>query len=192
MTIAAVMAGGLGGRLGGSKATIELGGRPLVSYPLEAVVAAGLDAVVVAKRDTMLPSLDVPVWVEPDEPVHPLCGIVAALERAAGPVLVVACDMPFVTAALVAHLAAREQPLVVPSSGARLHPLFARYDPGLLVRLRRALEERESLHAAVSTLEPALIGDDELQAFGDPGSLLFNVNTPEDLARAREMLAPSG
>ena len=43
---------------------------------------ARLEAVVVAKPETDLPPLDVPVWEEPEEPSHPLTGIVAALEQA--------------------------------------------------------------------------------------------------------------
>lgn len=45
----AVLAGGRGSRLGGAKATVELGGRPLISYPLAALAAAGIEAFVVAK-----------------------------------------------------------------------------------------------------------------------------------------------
>ena len=55
-----------------------------MAWPLEAARAAGLEAVVVAKAGTPLPALDVPVWIEPDEPSHPLAGLVHALERAAG------------------------------------------------------------------------------------------------------------
>ena len=57
---AVVLAGGLGSRIGGDKALVQLGGRPLITYPLAAAEAAGLDAVVVAKRTTKLPALDVP------------------------------------------------------------------------------------------------------------------------------------
>ena len=64
----AILAGGRGSRIGGDKALVQLGGRPLISYPLAAAKAAGLDAVVVAKRNTKLPPLDVPVLLEPDAP----------------------------------------------------------------------------------------------------------------------------
>jgi GTP:adenosylcobinamide-phosphate guanylyltransferase len=42
----------------------------------------------------------------------------------------------------------------------------------------------------VAELDPVRIGEEELQRFGDPEKLLFNVNTPDDLRRAEEMLAP--
>ena len=59
----------------------------------------------VAKRETLLPALEVPVWTEPDTPFHPLCGLVAAL-GARRPVIAVACDQPWVTAELLTALAA--------------------------------------------------------------------------------------
>ena len=77
--IVAVLAGGRGRRMGRPKALVELGGAPLIAHPLAAAAAAGLDAVVIAKAGTALPALDVPVWLEPDQPVHPLLGIVTAL-----------------------------------------------------------------------------------------------------------------
>ena len=45
-------------------------------------------------------------WDEPDEPRHPLAGIIHALERAGGPVLVCAADMPFVTTSACRELMA--------------------------------------------------------------------------------------
>jgi molybdopterin-guanine dinucleotide biosynthesis protein A len=48
-TRGAVLAGGRGSRLGGAKASADLAGRPLISYPLAALEAAGLAPFVVAK-----------------------------------------------------------------------------------------------------------------------------------------------
>jgi molybdopterin-guanine dinucleotide biosynthesis protein A len=184
--IGAVMAGGRSTRMGRPKATLELRGRPLISYPLEAFAAAGVDTVVVAKSQTALPELSVPVWVEPDEPAHPLLGIVTALERADGrPVVVCGCDMPFVEPSFIAYLATRCDPLVVPSFGGRLHPLLARYEPILLEPLTSALGSRKALQAIVAGLGPDLIDDREL---GDPERLLFNVNTPADLDEAERLM----
>src|SRR4051812_50149949 len=47
--LGAVLAGGRGSRLGGGKAGIQLSGRPLISYPLAAIAAAGLGAGVCAQ-----------------------------------------------------------------------------------------------------------------------------------------------
>jgi molybdopterin-guanine dinucleotide biosynthesis protein A len=182
------MAGGRSTRMGAPKATIEFRGRALVEYPIAAFAAAEIEAVVVAKRETGLPKLNVPVWLEPDDPAHPLQGIVTALERAGGrPVVVCGCDMPFVTAELLSNLAEREQPLVVPRAGGRLHPLLARYEPALLEPLRSALRAREPMQETVAQLGPVVLDERELRAFGAPERLLFNINERADLERAERL-----
>jgi molybdopterin-guanine dinucleotide biosynthesis protein A len=121
--------------------------------------------------------------------VHPLLGIVTALEQSDGrAVLACGCDLPFVTPALAASIAEPDVPLVVPRTGDRLHPLFARYTAPLLPRLREALEQSAPLQGTVAALEPVVLDEQLLRAFGDPALLLFNVNTPEDLERAELLL----
>ena len=186
----AVLAGGASRRMGTPKATLDLGGRPLLEYPLAAVQGAGLEPAVVAKPGSPLPPLAVPRWDEPAEPVHPLTGIVAALTAARGrPVLAVACDMPFVTAELLADLAARGRAdLILPETAGRLHPLLARWDPALLPALRAALTREASLHELAAELDAQRVDEAELRRFGDPDRLLFNVNDRGDLEHAAELL----
>jgi molybdopterin-guanine dinucleotide biosynthesis protein A len=172
----AVLAGGRGRRLGGAKPAAPLGGRPLVAWPLAAAREAGLEAVVVAKAGTPLPPLEVPVWIEPDAPVHPLTGLVYALERAAGPVVAVACDMPHVGAELLARLAAAGG-----NAAARAgQPFPARYDPAALDVLRDALAREAPVREALAALAPAEIGA--------PKEALLGVNTPAELAAAEARL----
>lgn len=188
--LAAVLAGGAARRLGGAKATASLGGRPLIDYPLSALRRAGLEAVVVAKPATALPRLEVPVLREPAQPTHPLAGILAALRHAGGRrLMVVACDMPLVTAPLLRWMAALDEPLAVPRAGGRLHPLLARYGAEHADALERALADGRSLSAAVSALEPRVVGETELRRFGEPERLLFNVNSPDDLEHAEQLIA---
>lgn len=188
--LGAVLAGGRGSRIGGAKATVELAGRPLIAYPLAALEAAGVEAVVVAKPGSELPPLGCPIIREPELPHHPLCGIVAALRAARGrAVIVIACDMPLTDPALLAHLAAAGDPLLVPVLDGHLQPLQARYGPELGPRLEAALEREEPLRRTVESLSPRLLGSEELSRFGNPERLLFNVNDGEDLRRAELALA---
>jgi molybdopterin-guanine dinucleotide biosynthesis protein A len=188
--IGAVLAGGTGSRLGGAKALAELGGEPLIARPLAAVRKAGLEPVVVAKPGTELPPLDCRVLREPEQPRHPLCGIVAALREAGGRAVVAgACDMPFAAPALLAALAAAPERLVVPAPSGEAHPLLARYGPELLPDLEAALAREEPLRRTVASLSPRLLDRAELARFGDPGRLLFNVNDPDDLEQAARIQA---
>jgi molybdenum cofactor guanylyltransferase len=189
--LAAVLAGGAGKRMGGPKAGLSLGDRPLISYALEAMREPTVEVVVVAKPDTPLPDLDDEVWREPARPRHPLCGIVTALRQGKEALLVCGCDMPFVTPELAGWLGSFTDPLVIPEAGGRLHPLLARYSPELLPALERGLEAERAIAEVVGELDPRRISEDELRRFGDPERLLFNVNTPTDLARAEELMATS-
>jgi molybdenum cofactor guanylyltransferase len=189
--VGVVLAGGLGRRLGGSKATVRLNGRPLITYPLGAVRAALGSAVVVAKADTELPTLHgIEVWMEPPEPRHPLTGIVHALAVAEGrPVLACACDLPLVPPDLIRELAGADQgeALVVAASyGDRLQPLLARYEPEALEPLSAALRTEDlSVRDALTALgaRPCPVAEE---------TFLFNVNTPEDLLQAGALLAARG
>src|ERR1700741_5166884 len=101
--VGAILAGGGGRRIGGDKAIVELNGRPLISYPLEAVRQALAQVAIPAKADPKPPYVSgVTVWIEPDSRQHPLVGITQALALADGrPVLVCGADLPVVTAKIV-------------------------------------------------------------------------------------------
>jgi molybdopterin-guanine dinucleotide biosynthesis protein A len=189
--LVAVLAGGAARRMGAPKALALLGGRPLVSYPLAAAAAAGLEAVVIAKPDTPLPDLPVPVWREPPTPRHPLLGLVTALERAGRPVVAVACDQPWIPAELLSRLAAGDPAARATALrvAGRLEPLPARYAPEALPVLRAALAAEGPLRRTLETLDPAVLEADELRALGDPAALVAGVNTPEALADAERQLA---
>jgi len=168
-----VLAGGAGRRLGGAKATVRLGERPLLAHPRDALREALGEVVVVAKATTALPSpVGAELWREPDAPVHPLAGIAWALRRASGRAVVVcALDLPFVPVALLRALAtdSPEADAVIAAG----QPLLGRYGPAL----------EGALSAAVAAGRPARA------AVADPERVLFNVNTPQDLARAEVILA---
>ena len=196
-SLCAVLAGGQSSRMGEPKPLVQLAGRHLIDYPIEAARRAGLETVVVAKRGSTLPPLDVVVVEEPREPRHPLCGIVAALRHGRGrDVVLVGCDMPFVPAEVLAALAALEDPLAVPSVGGRLEPLLARYGSELLDPLVQSLGAMRPLHETISGLAPTVLGDDWLSGFGDSDRLAFNINDVADLSRAETLLSegpePSG
>jgi molybdenum cofactor guanylyltransferase len=190
VTVGAILAGGLGRRLGGRKALAELGGRPLVSRIVGVVGAAGLEPVVVAKPDTPLPRLDCRLLTEPTEPRHPLTGLVTALGASAGRgVVAIGCDMPFVPRRLLSWMADLDDELAVCEVGGRLEPLLARYPQSAATQLTASLERGEAMRDAVAALDPRIVHEDELARFGDPEEIVFNVNSPEDLERAHEVLA---
>jgi molybdopterin-guanine dinucleotide biosynthesis protein A len=181
--IGALLAGGSGSRLGaGSKPGALLVERPLVAYPASALQAVCERVAVVCKRDTPLPELPgTERWDEPDEPRHPLTGIVHALLTAGRPVLVCAADMPFVTADACRSLllAAGGSAAVVAAADGVLQPTFGLYAPAALDLLQAAPADAP-LTRTVETLDPVRVAL--------PAALLRSVNTPEDLAEAEALL----
>ena len=179
--IGAVLAGGLGRRMGAPKATASLGGRPLVAYPLDALSQVCDRVVVVAKRETELPA-EVERWDEPDDPRHPVAGLTHALERAGEPILVCAADMPLVTrdaAELISEELRPGMKAAIAFCEGRLQPLFGAYAPEALEVLRLAPAD-EPLRRTAESLMPITVDLDP--------HVVFNVNTPEDLAEAERLL----
>jgi molybdopterin-guanine dinucleotide biosynthesis protein A len=191
IAIGVVLAGGRGSRLGGAKATVELAGKPLIAYPITAFAEAGMEPIVVAKSSSELPPLPCRFVREPEEPRHPLAGVVAALQEVEGPLIAVACDMPFLAPALLSHLATAAEPLALPELGGELHPFPGRYEASLLPALEDALAAEEPVRRSLERLAPRRLGAEELGRFGSPERLLFNVNTPADLEQARRLLPRS-
>ena len=185
--VGAILAGGGGRRIGGDKAIVELNGRPLISYPLEAVRQALGQVAILAKADTKLPYLSgVTVWIEPESRRHPLVGITQALALADGrPVLVCGADLPFVSARLVQRLARANPgraPAVVACTRGAMQPLLGCYQRRALELLRRrATDAGCPVGDAVAAIDPVRL---EVE---DPDEL-FDIDSPDDLLQAAAMM----
>ncbi len=189
-----VLAGGRASRMAGRPKGLErVGGRRILDRVSAALASAADDLVIVAN------DLDAASWlpgvrVIPD--VRPgygaLSGLHAALTATGTDVLVVAWDTPFVSSELLWALReAGEREAVdaaAPTSDARFgfEPLCAWYAPNCLPAVEAALDDGR-LHAGgwqgaihLHTLDPS--------PYGDPQTIFFNVNTPEDLLRAETLL----
>ena len=185
-----ILAGGASRRMGRDKLLLEVGGVSLLRRVKDAISALCEDVILVGHSAASLEG----VRRIPDERSGrqgPLAGLEAGLAAARHrPVFVAAGDLPFLPTELIGALLERlEQAgacVVVPFHGGRLHPLCAVYDRGVLPDVRSALDrEVRSVSEFIGTLDRVEFVEEELRRFGDPGLFLMNVNSPEDLARAR-------
>jgi len=187
----AILAGGRARRLGGAdKASLIVGGARIIDRQLAALTAVAGDVRIVGDPERYA-GLGVRVIADAVAGAGPLGGLYSALLDAAHDrVIVLACDLPFVTAALLERLVlesgtGEEIDAVVPRSARGLEPLCAVYHQRCTAAARARIE-RGALQVAglledvcVRVLEP-----DTLARYGD-GSLFENVNTPHDHERAR-------
>ncbi len=192
--IAVILAGGRATRMGGAKATAQLGDETLLARAVRLAREAGLEPVVCARGETALGATDAEVWREPaaDGSPHPLAGIAAALERAGAPILALPVDLPFLTPTLLQALAARSGPLAVvgESAGAGLRPaaLVLRADPSLAAPLRAAAVAGAPALRTLTAQRATLLSVAELDPSAGEHTLL-NVNDAAGLRRAEQLLA---
>ena len=126
----------------------------------------------------------------------PLAGMEAGLAAARNRLIFVAAgDLPFLPAELVGFLLERLEErgacAAVPRHGGRTHPLCAAYDRRILPRVRSALDGGvRSVREFLGNLDQVYYVEEELRRFGDPDLFLMNVNSPQDLERARREVVP--
>ena len=175
--------------MGRDKLSIEVDGIPLIRRVQDAL-RDNCQEVLVVGGGIRLEGVR---WVGGERPGRqgPLAGIEAGLAAARYQLAFVAAgDMPFLTESMVRYLLERLGRsgvlAVVPRYQGRTHPLCAAYARALLPRIGAALDG--GVRAARAFLEGmdevAYVGE-ELRRFGDPDLLLMNVNSPEELERAR-------
>ncbi len=194
---AVILAGGQSRRLGRDKAVEPFGGEPLIRRAIRrAVDAVSASEVVVVVADTargmalpLDPEHRTAVDVFPD--CGSLGGIYTGLHAAQTDwSLVVACDMPFLSGPLLAQMAAMRDGVdaVVPEIDGRPEPTHALYSRRCLPAIEERLRARElKISGFFDAVEVRFVPEAEVRQF-DPDLLsFFNINRPEDLARALEL-----
>lgn len=185
--------------IGREKLLLEVGGVPLVRRVHDALSVRCAEILLAGAGDhpDLLDTL--PEELRPVSDLRPggegpLAGIEAGLSAAGNAVVFVAAgDMPFVEPRLISRLldlvAGRGFQAAVPYHGG-LHPLCAAYSREALPRASSALDGGvRAVRYFLGALEKVeRVAEEELQRFGDPELMLMNVNTPEDLERARAAL----
>jgi molybdopterin-guanine dinucleotide biosynthesis protein A len=178
--IVGIFVGGASTRMGRTKALLPSPeGVTLVERQLALARTLGADVVLVGRRADVPPIA--PVLDDARAHAGPLGGLVALLAHAgARPAIALACDMPFVTADLMARLAAAPPAIALaPRRDGRWEPLCARYDaPGALPVARERLE-RGAL--SMQGLLDA-VGATELPLAEGEAALLDDWDTPADVS----------
>ncbi len=182
--------------MGRDKARVLLAGRPLITHVLERAAPLGTDVLVTTNSPEAFDFLG--VRLVPDD--HPGLGALAGLQTAlraaqAERVLVLACDLPFVSVPLLEHLllVAPEADAVLPRWHGELEPLHAVYRRTCLGPIEQALAEgRQRMISFHESIRLHVVEEEDIAAFDPQGLTFFNVNTPDELQTAERLLAAGG
>lgn len=198
----AILAGGHARRFGGrDKLRLPVHDRPgATTSKARSIIVRQVDIlqrvavrvmVVTSRQDRVdrperFADLNVTVVVDLVPDAGALGGIHAALTASTtGRTVILAGDMPFVTAPLLEALAARADGVdgVWVRSPRGPEPLLACYGQSALPAVEALLHKGERrARALAGVLTIAELGPDELARFGDPDRLTSNVNTPDEYA----------
>jgi molybdopterin-guanine dinucleotide biosynthesis protein A len=182
--------------MGSDKGLLRIGSRRLIEVVLEAVRLLCPETVIVANETAAYEGLGVPVVADRIPDKGPLGGIHAALCFSRLPyTFCIACDMPLVNPAVVAHLCALAPgyDVVVPAWEAGCEPLHAVYGQSCLPHVERMVrEDRLRVDALFSAVRVRRVASDELRPLDPLLRSFMNVNTPEALEAARQALAQGG
>ena len=189
----AILGGGASRRMGRDKLPLKVGDTTLLERVHEALASRCVEILIVGGGGCVSPETRRVSDLRPGRQ-GPLAGIEAALLAARyRSVFIAAGDMPFLTGDLVGYLLgllSDPLPAVVPHFGGRPHPLCAAYSRAVQPAVSSALDRGvRSVRGLLEGLPGVrYVGEEELQRCGDPNLLLMNVNSPEDLTRARAAL----
>ena len=190
-----VLAGGRSQRLGRDKALETIGGQPLVRRVIDRISQVTEEVVVVAAEQSQADALPLEEGYRVALDRYPgggaLGGIftgLAAAQHQWG--IAVACDMPFLNVGLLRRMLCLRQgaDAVVPMLRGWLEPTHAIYSKACLPFMeQRLLAGDPKISRFFDKVRVAYLPEEEIAAI-DPDFLsFFNVNTPQDLARAREL-----
>ena len=194
MLTVCIQAGGASSRMGEDKALKLFLGRPLIQRVVDRLAPIADELIVTTNRPADFSFLDLRLISDVKPGRGALGGLYTAIASAAHPIVaVVACDMPFASAELiqlsVKIMENENVDVVIAKNDEGYEPLHAVY------RRETCLPAIESAINAdqwrvVSWLPQVnlrVLTSEEIQSADPAGLAFWNVNTPEEFARAEEL-----
>jgi len=190
-----ILAGGLSTRYGGeNKAFLRVGGMRILDRLFAAY--AGVFEEIILVTNTPLEFLDWDAMIVSDLfPVRSsLTGIHAGLFYASRPfAFFSACDTPFLRKEIIETVLEQIEPaadLVIPQTSEGLEPLCAAYSKRCLKPMEDHLKANKlKIQLALKKCRMKSVPEERLRAKDPELVSFFNINTPEDLLRAEQLLA---
>jgi len=194
-----ILAGGASKRMGRPKARLMLDGQTILER-VRAVMAPMVSRIlVVTNRPSDYLDLDLEIVRDLAPGQGPLGGLATGLFYTRTDwALLLACDLPFVKPELIGYLArtAAKTPAgaraLIPHHAKGWEPLLAAYGRGCYATARELLSRPGGslLDLRDAGVRVKAVEEDTLRSLDPELTSFINLNTPEDLAWAREHLGP--
>ena len=190
-----IQAGGESRRMGQDKALVEFCGLPLVKYVLNRLDGLADEIIITTNRPEKFTFTGARLAGD----VFPGRGAAGGLYTAffaatRSAAAIIGCDMPFASKPLFRKLLQilEEENLdaVLPSSPNGLEPLHAVYRPQVCLQpiWRALMANQNKMVAFLPLVKSRILSIDETAEFDSKFRMFHNINTPEDINQAEEML----
>lgn len=191
-----VLAGGESRRMGQDKAAIEIDGISLLNKTVQLFKGLFPEVVAVSKEPGHFGHVDCREVGDLFPGMGPMVGILTAFKVTASDyIFVAACDMPFLNRNVI-ELIVREGlgfDIALPKRGEKGDPLHALYSRNCYKSMLSFLEnEGRSLNRYIDSLPEKKIrriGEEEINKVDSQFLSLFNMNTPEELEKAKKLFS---
>ncbi|MFC1846675.1 molybdenum cofactor guanylyltransferase [Chloroflexota bacterium] len=195
LTSSIVLAGGKGLRLGRYKASIEFNGESLIQRVVSRLSYLGGEVIIVIAEGQQTPKLDAYPETRVVTDVYsgrgPLVGIYTGLLNSKSDYnLVAACDMPLLDRHLLDYMIkeANGFDVTIPRLGNMLEPLHAVYSKNCIQAIERLLgEDSFKIDRLLDLVKVRYVEREEIDGFDRQHLSFFNINTAQDLDKARRL-----
>lgn len=194
MLTVCIQAGGASSRMGEDKALKPFLGRPLIQRVIDRLSPIADEVIVTTNRPVDYAFINLRLFPDLKPDRGALGGLYTAIASATHPIAaVVACDMPFASAGLIEGmsrlLVEEEADVVIAKSEEGYEPLHAVYRretclPAIESAIDADLWKVIAWFPQVRVVE---LSAEEAKSFDPQGLAFWNVNTPEEFARAEEI-----
>ncbi|MGA2670832.1 MAG: molybdenum cofactor guanylyltransferase [Dehalococcoidia bacterium] len=194
-----ILAGGKSSRLGQSKALQVIDGKSLIQWVIDRLATLSTEIIIVTAHGEAIPCSSA-VRIKTVADIYPgkgpLVGIYSGLiASSSSRAIVVGCDTPFLSVGLLEYMTQLSSTLdvVVPRIKKKVEPLCAVYSKNCLAPIQELLERNElQISKLFSTVKVKYVEEDETNRFDPEHLSFFNINSQDDLERARKLAAEKG
>ena len=184
-TVGVVAAGGTSRRMGEDKTFLEVGGRPMLTWVVEALTGAGVEPVIAGRPS---PIDRVASLADPPDVAGPAAALTAAFRSHPGTdAVLVGADQPYLRSETITRLTETPGAAVTVVDGRR-QTLCTVYRDECAPVLERLLAERPDppLQVLLDRVETVEITAETYRGWGEDGRSWLGVDTPEVLRAVRE------